>query len=115
MTSILEDVLKHLPATTEDMVNDEVFTPTIINHITSGLLILNQNGVGRYVDLVADQYQTWDNFFYGQTGNIGIPAAKNYLYTHVQILFDPPQPSVLSVLEKTRDEYLWRARLEFDK
>lgn len=114
MTEIFKDVIAHIPFTTED-VNDSVFSVNIKNYINASLAELNQNGIGVPIDVFDETPPTWDVFFTGQTlCTTGMPLAKQFVYTQVQILFDTPQPGTLKLLQDKATEFMWRARLEFD-
>ena len=113
--SIVSDVLKHIPFTTEDMISDEVFSYSIKNYIANALSELMQNGIGTPVDLFGETDPEWDDFFSGQElCKVGIPMAKDYVYIQVLILFDTPQPGTLALLKDKSRESLIRARLEFE-
>ena len=113
--SILSDVLAFLPTTTEDVSSNDAFKKNIILHIQTALSTLQQNGVGRSVDIFSDENIDWDDFFdYDEVNQMGRAQAKQYVYLKVQLLFDTPQPGTVSIMEKAMDEALWRSRLEFD-
>lgn len=115
MTTIAESVVSFIPTTTEDVLTAEVFRNPLLLHINAALATLCQNGVGRTVDLFSNPDMTWEEFFGELDECVDTSIAKQYVYIRTQLLFDPPQPSAIQVLEKVADETLWRARLEFEE
>lgn len=111
--TILQDVVNFLPTTTEDVLTNDAFKKNILLHITTALSTLNQNGVGKPVDILSDDTIDWDDFVTDTHVN-GMVFAKQYVYLHVQLLFDTPPPSTATIMEKAMAESLWRCRLEFD-
>lgn len=115
MTTIVKDVVKHIPFTTEDMVNDNVFMSGIKNYIILSLSELIQNGIGNHIDVISTPEATWEDFFKDQyLCGSGVDMAKSYVYLQTQIMFDTPQPNTLTLLQDKSKELLYRARLEFD-
>lgn len=88
-----------------------VFDPDIIMHINSTFAQLNQMGVGpKETFMIEDDSAQWDDF----STNLDINMVRSYMYLEVRLLFDPPTASVLSSLEKKRDEYAWRLNVADD-
>ena len=88
-----------------------VFDPDIIMHINSTFAQLNQMGVGpKETFMIEDDSAQWDDF----STNLDINMVRSYMYLEVRLLFDPPTASVLSSLEKKRDEYVWRLNVADD-
>lgn len=115
MTTIAKSVVSFIPTTTEDILTNEVFRAPLLLHISSALSTLRQNGIGNNIDLFSTPDATWDDFF-GEIGeDVNTASSKQYVYIKTQLLFDPPQPSAIQILEKAAEEALWRARLEFEQ
>lgn len=113
--TILKDVLAFLPTTTEDVASNNAFKKNILLHTQTALATLHQNGVGQVVDVLSNDDISWDDFFGDDfKDDMGCAFAKQYVYLKVQLLFDTPQPGTASIMEKSADEALWRARTEFD-
>lgn len=88
-----------------------VFDPDIIMHINSVFAQLNQMGVGpRETFMIEDDSAQWDDF----STNLDINMVRSYMYLEVRLMFDPPTASVLSSLEKKRDEFVWRLNVADD-
>lgn len=111
---ILDEVVSFIPTTTQDVLTNELFAAPIKLHTQSALDTLVQNGVGTHCDVMGNPELTWEDFFGDKIDNTGVGFAKQYIFTKVQLLFDPPMPSAISILEKVAEETLWRARTEFD-
>lgn len=107
--SILDDTKKVLGIDEEDT----VFDKDIILHINTCVSILKQYGVYPYLGdqwRVNDYRDTWDEYL-GDLSNVY--SIKDYIYTQVQILFDPPQNSfVADARNKVKDEIAWRIMTE---
>jgi hypothetical protein len=106
--SILTSVKKNLniPA------DIEAFDSDILFHLNSVFSKLTQLGVGPTEGfLVEDANAVWDDFYTGDKLNM----IKTYVFLEVRLLFDPPASSVLTSMEKTRDELVWRLNVEADK
>lgn len=127
--SIFKDVLDHLPFANElDLDTSDSFYNPVRNFVESALAVLRQNGVG--VEHNIDGYVSdldWNEWFshtpldsekefnQNDAKAIAINSSKQYVYLYTQIYFDPPQSSSMSILEKSLEEYLWRARWEVDR
>lgn len=108
ISSILGSVKKNLNIPQEV----EAFDSDILFHLNSVFAKLNQIGFGPddgfYIE---DESATWDDYYTGPNLNL----VKSYVFLEVRLLFDPPAASVLSSMEKTRDEYVWRLNVAADK
>lgn len=88
-----------------------VFDPDIIMHINSVFAQLNQMGVGpKETFMIEDDSAQWEDF----STNLDINMVRSYMYLEVRLMFDPPTASVLSSLEKKRDEFVWRLNVADD-
>lgn len=82
-----------------------VFDTDIIMHINSAFSKLNQLGVGTSQGFsIEDSSSTWDEFIDDSRLNM----VQSYVYLEVRLLFDPPTASLLTSMEKKRDELEWR-------
>ena len=82
-----------------------VFDTDIIMHINSTFSKLHQLGVGTSQCFsIEDSSSTWDEFIDDSLLNM----VQSYVYLEVRLLFDPPTASLLTSMEKKRDELEWR-------
>jgi hypothetical protein len=89
-----------------------VFDVDLIMHINTSLAKLCQLGVGGDTPFSIDgDSQTWDDFCSEPMSAM----ARTYVYLDVRITFDPPTASVLSALEKKKDELEWRLEVACDQ
>lgn len=87
------------------------FDPQIVMHINSVFMILNQMGVGPDEPfMITGPNETWDEFM--EEGDI--ESVKEYVYCKVRLIFDPPQGSVIDIINKRVDELEWRLHVEKD-
>ena len=86
------------------------FADEITTYIGAALAILNQNGVGRVVDLTDET--TWGDFKdpLQMIGNKSFQMVPMYVMTKTKIIFDPPPPSNVEFYEKYINELLYRLR-----
>lgn len=109
--SILNDIKKMI-GPSEDY---DYFDRDLIIHINSALSILCQAGLpgpdGNAFRITGEN-ETWDDFLGNKKG---LELVKDFIYTKVRILFDPPTQSY--VLDKFKDEaneLVWRVNVEVD-
>lgn len=106
--SILGSIKKNLNIP-EDV---DVFDPDLLMHINTTFAKLNQLGVGPENPFMIDDAQaTWDQFCTGPLDAM----VRTYVYLEVRLLFDPPTASVLTSMEKKRDELEWRLNVADDE
>ncbi len=87
------------------------FDPQLVMHINSVFMILNQMGVGPDDPfMITGPNETWDEFM--EEGDI--ESVKEYIYCKVRLVFDPPQGSVIDILNKRVDELEWRLNVAKD-
>ena len=107
--SILTSIKKNLGIAEEDT----AFDADIVLHINSVFSELYQLGVmvenGPFSIEGADE--SWSDFHTVADLNM----VKSYMYLEVRLMFDPPTASLLSALERKRDEYEWRLQVAGDK
>lgn len=106
--SILETILNMLGIEP----SNEAFDQEIIVHINSVFSELHQLGVGpEQTFFITNREQTWSEF----TTDADLNLVKSYIWMEVRLMFDPPTASLLTALEKRRDEYEWRLNVAADR
>lgn len=110
MDSILTSVKNALGITKEYTHFDQ----SIIMHINSVFMILNQLGVGpTEVFTIASDIETWDEF---TSDDLNIESVKSYMYLKVGLLFDPPtSSSIMDAKNRMISELEWRLNVVADK
>lgn len=110
-------MIKYVPTTSQDMLSDEVFKANIVMNIDTALATLVQNGFGNDEGLSVREDDTleWEEFFNENVNSVAESFARQYVYTQVQLLFDTPAGNIVSILEKSAEQSLWRARLEVER
>lgn len=89
-----------------------VFDPDLLLHINSAFAKLNQMGIGpKEPFMIEDDSATWDEFCDDRIVNM----VRTWMYLEVLLVFDPPTASVLSALERRRDELEWRLNVAKDE
>lgn len=113
---ILDMVMQHLSFSSDDTITMNTFMLSLKNFTNASLSTLCQNGIGRVEnsDTISNQELTWDDFFDDKTPLSVKQLSATYVYTKVQLLFDPPNNSATTILEKYCEEMLWRAREEME-
>lgn len=95
------------------------FTPfdnELCMFINSVMAECEQLGLGPDPHLrVTGPEQTWDEFNVGNYDGETFDLVKSYVYKRVKILFDPPQPSVISAYQDMIKEDQWRMRVKGDE
>lgn len=106
--SILTSIKKDLGLTE----TQNEFDSTIINHINSALMVLNQNGVGpKEGFMIFNEMTTWGEFIGDST--INLAAVKTYVYLSVKLDFDPPENgSLLAAMQARKTELEWRLNVQ---
>ena len=89
------------------------FDKEIIYSINSVLSILTQLGVGPDTGFViTGDEETWNDYI-GDRNDIEM--VKNYIYTKVRLLFDPPSNSFLvDSMNKLCNEFEWRLNVAIE-
>lgn len=107
--SILESVKKDIGASEWD----DAFDDTLIRHINSVFMILNQLGVGPSGGYkITSKDDTWDEY---DTNGLDVEAIKTYVYKKVKIMFDPSQSSFVNESDKAIcSEFEWRLNVAVD-
>ncbi|MBR3321995.1 MAG: hypothetical protein IKG04_08870 [Exiguobacterium sp.] len=90
----------------------DAFDSDLLMHINTVFVELNQLGVGpEEVFMIEGNDELWDDFSTDPKVNM----ARSYMYLEVRLMFDPPTASLLTALEKKRDELVWRINVACDK
>lgn len=107
--SILESVKKDIGASEWD----DAFDDTLIRHINSVFMILNQLGVGPSGGFkITSKDDTWDDY---DTNGLDVEGIKTYVYKKVKIMFDPAQSSFVNESDKAIcSEFEWRLNVAVD-
>ena len=90
------------------------FDATLIMHINSIFMILNQIGVGPEKGFtIHDAAAIWEDFL--PEDNTNYEAVKTYIGAKVKLMFDPPTGSVhMECLKQLISELEWRLNLEHE-
>lgn len=123
-TSILDEVEKYIGNIYGESDGDvkKLTRFQIAVAVDEALAILVQNGVGHHVTTAIDQNITWNDFLYGHLGLADSIIekmkdqnfARRFVCVSALLSFDPPLPSVIKLLQDSKAESLYRARLEYD-
>lgn len=92
-------------------VDDDAFDVSIISHINTTLMTLNQLGVGPAGGFsISGTEQTWADLLGDATD---LETAKTYVYLNVKMLFDPPPSSTTAeAYNRKSAEYEWRLQIQ---
>jgi len=105
--SILDSVKKSLNIP----VDVTVFDSVLIMHINTVFSKLYQLGVGPDRPFMIEGNEAeWDEF----STDPSINMVRTFVYLEVRLVFDPPSASVLTAIEKKRDELEWRLNVADD-
>lgn len=89
----------------------DVFDSDLLMHINTVFVQLHQLGVGPdEVYMIEGDDETWDDF----STDWKVNMARSYMYLEVRLMFDPPTASLLTAMEKKRDELVWRLNVACD-
>ena len=112
-SEVSESILLSIKKTLGISPEDEAFDVDIMMHINSAFSELAQLGVGPDdVFMIEDASSTWDEFLEDENK---LNLVKSWMWLEVRLMFDPPTASVLSAMERKRDEYEWRLNVAGDK
>lgn len=94
---------------------DDSFKDELLMHIGSGLALVNQLGAGKSIEL--DENTTWDDFKDPSqiNGNPEFGLIKQFIYTQVKMLFDPPTATSLNVMKSIAEELKWRIQVAYEE
>lgn len=106
-TSILTSI-KLLLGLTEEYTP---FDQQLIMHINSVFTILHRLGVGPDSPfMIHSKDDVWTDFI--EEGRV--EAVKEYVYCKVRLVFDPPQGSLVEIINKRIDELEWTLNVKED-
>lgn len=107
-SSILTDIKKMLGLEEEY----DAFDREITIYINSAFTMLNQLGVGPPEGFsITDAGDTWEDFLGERSGEMN--AVRDYVYSHVRRMFDPPSNSfVMTALKDMNEELAWRLNVQ---
>ena len=92
---------------------DTGFDSELLFSINAAISLIRQQGVG--VDLeVKDDKAKWEYFIPGSSSEL-LGMVKEFVRLHVKIIFDPPAPSTLKVMEEVKSELIWRIHVSFEE
>lgn len=90
----------------------EAFDADLVMHINTAFAKLSQLGVGPTEPFwVNGADETWSEF----STDAMTAMARTYVFLEVRLIFDPPTASVLSSMEKKREELEWRLSVACDE
>lgn len=93
--------------------SDDAFDSSLLMHINSVFVILNQLGVGPREIFVADENSEWDEFLVENSTKLRI--VQSYMYLRIRLIFDPPSSSfVLDAIREQIKEYEFRMNVHVD-
>lgn len=105
--SILLSIKKSLDIDPSDM----AFDIDLVLLINSVFAELHQLGVGpKSVFSIEGSDAQWSDFSNDESLNM----VQAYMKLEIKMMFDPPTASVLTAMEKKRDEYEWRLNVAGD-
>lgn len=94
--------------------SDESFNASLIIHINSVCMILEQLGVTDTVYVLTDNTDTWTDLL-GATDDAFLSLVKSYIFLKVQSIFDPPSSGIVSTAMKSIvDEYEKRIMIQVE-
>ena len=92
---------------------DAGFDSELLFSINAAISLIRQQGVG--VDLeVKDDKAKWNDFIPNSSSEL-LGMVKEFVRLHVKIIFDPPAPSTLKVMEEMKSELIWRMHVSFEE
>ncbi len=98
----------------------DAFDATLVMHINSVFMVLDQVGVGPSEGYaIEDAEAKWADFLALQPNNgkpFNLAGIKTFMYLRVKMAFDPPQHGpTLESMQKTIDEYEWRLKVQAEE
>jgi hypothetical protein len=93
--------------------SDDAFDNSLLMHINSVFVILNQLGVGPKEIFEANANSEWDEFLVENSEKLRI--VQSYMYLRIRLIFDPPSSSfVLDAIREQIKEYEFRMNVHVD-
>ena len=91
---------------------DDGFDVELLFLINSAISMIRQRGVG--TDHTVNAESEWNVIF--PDGNAELMGmVKEFVRLHTKIIFDPPAPSTLRVMEEVKSELIWRIHVGFEE
>lgn len=108
--SILTDIKEMLGI----LEGDTGFDGELISHINAAFSTLTDIAIGPSEGyMIEDKSNTWDEV--SDVKDV-VSACKQYIFSYVRLLFDPPSNSfVCDALSKNKDELYWRLYMKVNK
>lgn len=108
MDSILNSVKKAIGPSE----SDTYFDDTLIMHINSVFMILDQIGFRKPGFRITGASETWSDYL---DDSAVLEMVKSYMYMKVKMLFDPPSTGILKeALAEQIAEFEWRLNVAVD-
>ena len=91
---------------------DDGFDVELLFLVNSAISMIRQRGVG--ADHAVDASSKWDSIFPDGSAEL-MGMVKEFVRLHTKIIFDPPAPSTLKVMEEVKSELIWRIHVSFEE
>ncbi len=122
MTKRIDSILNSIKKALNIPMDVDAFDSELIMYINSVFSQLQQVGViSNKTFYIEDDSETWSDFASGtvlpESANDDVDVlnmVQTYMYLEVRLVFDPPTASLLTSMEKKRDELAWRLNVTGD-
>lgn len=122
MAQQLDSVLNSMKKALNIPLSVESFDAELILHINGIFSKLQQIGVlSSHTFSIDDENDTWSDFMNGillpeglEDDRDALNMVRTYMYLELRLVFDPPSASLLTAMEKKRDELEWRLKVAGD-
>ena len=92
---------------------DTGFDSELLFSINAAISLIRQQGVGVDLEVKGDEEKWLD--LVPDASNELLGMVKEFVRLHVKIIFDPPAPSTLKVMEEVKSELIWRIHVSFEE
>lgn len=92
---------------------DNGFDSELLFSINAAISLIRQQGVGVDLEVKGDE-EKWLDLVPGASNEL-LGMVKEFVRLHVKIIFDPPAPSTLKVMEEVKSELIWRIHVSFEE
>lgn len=92
---------------------DNGFDSELLFSINAAISLIRQQGVGVDLEVKGDEEKWLD--LVPDASNELLGMVKEFVRLHVKIIFDPPAPSTLKVMEEVKSELIWRIHVGFEE
>lgn len=108
-----ETILRNVASAVGVANGDTSFDSELLIDINAALATLNQLGCGK--NIVITDAEKWDDFKdeSQEKGNKSFELAKQFVFTHVKMLFDPPVATSLKIMKGIADELSQRILIAY--